>query len=304
MSGNYEVQMGESTEPLPHEQLVQWVTGAHAIVSMPDDVIGEDVFAAAGPQLKIVANYAVGSSNVDLAAAIARHVWVTHTPGVENTAVAELTFGLALALLRGILPADAFVRSGKFTHWDAANFIGRELERSTLGIVGLGQTGSAVATRGRAFGMRVIYHDVVRKEQFEAATGVEYAALDDVFRQADLVTLHLPMQQATFHLVGRERLALMQPTAYLVNLSCGPLVDEAALMATLQAGELAGAALDVYEREPELAAGLTDLPNVLLTPHIGGATRQAREAMGRLVTESVIAALAGRTPPHLVEGTS
>ena len=300
---DFDVVIHDSTDPLPPDKLKEFVRGAHAIVSIADDKMTGEVCDAAGPQLKIIANYAVGYDNVDLSAAIARDIWVTHTPGVENSAVCELTFGLALALMRGVVLGDSLVRNGKFDHWDAFRLVGPQLDRSTLGIIGLGQIGSTVAERAKAFGMRVIYFDVLRKHKLEDAIGAEYVPLEDVFSQADLVTLHVPLTPETHHLVSKKQLDLMKPTAYLLNLCRGPVVDEAALVRALQQRRIAGAGLDVYEHEPHLTPGLAKLDNVVLTPHLGSSTEAAREAMGRLVAESVRAALAGKTPPNLVEGT-
>ncbi len=294
----FDVVVHDSVKPMKPEELVAFVRGAHAIVPISDDKMTEEVFAAAGPDLKIVANY-----NVDLAAAVARDVWVTHTVGVENSAVCELTFGLALALMRGIVLGDRLVRAGTFKYWDAFRLLGPELDRHTLGIVGLGQIGSTVAERAKGFNMRVVYYDVLRKHKLEEAIGVEYVALDEVFKQADVVTLHVPLTEETRRLVNKERLGLMKPTAHLLNLCRGPVVDEAALVAALKAGRIAGAGLDVYEREPALTPGLADLDNVVLTPHLGSSSLPSREGMARLVAESVTAALAGRTPPNRVEGT-
>ncbi len=299
----FAVRMHDSTDPLEPEKLQEFVRGADAIVSIADDNMTGAVCDAAGPQLKIIANYAVGYDNVDLDAAIARHIWVTHTPGVENSAVCELTFALALALLRGVIQGNAIVRAGKFEHWDAFTLVGPELNRGTLGIIGLGQIGATVAERARGFDMRVIYFDVLRKHKLEEAIGVIYVALEAVFTQADVVTLHVPLTPETRHLVTKTQLELMKPTAYLLNLCRGPVVDEAALVDALKAKKIAGAGLDVYEHEPRLTPGLTELDNVVLTPHLGSSTAPAREAMGRLVAESVTAALSGHTPPNLIEGT-
>jgi len=288
----------DSTDPLSPEKLREFVRGAHAIVSIADDKMTGEVCDAAGPQLKIIANYAVGYDNVDLGAAIQRNIWVTHTPGVENSAV-----GLIIALMRGIVAGDALVRGGKFKHWDAYTLVGPELNRATLGIIGLGQIGSTVAERAKGFDMRVLYFDVVRKNKLEEAIGVEYIAREDIFKQADVITLHVPLTPATHHMVAREHLALMKPSAFLLNLCRGPVVDETALVAALKSRKIAGAGLDVYEHEPRLTPGLAELDNVVLTPHLGSSSAPAREAMGRLVAESVIAALSGHTPPNLIEGT-
>ena len=293
---HFEVALHDSTDRLPPEKLKEFVRGAHAIISIADDKMTGEICDAAGPQLKIIANYAVGYDNVDLGAAIARDIWVTHTPGVENSAVCELTFGLIIALMRGIILGDAQVRAGKFKHWDAFRLVGPELHRATLGIIGLGQIGSTVAERAKGFDMRVVYFDVLRKHKLEEAIGVEYVALEEVFRQADVVTLHVPLTPDTHHLVSQAHLALMKPAAYLLNLCRGPVVDEAALVDALKKHQIAGAGLDVYEHEPRLTPGLAELDNVVLTPHLGSSSAPAREAMGRLVAESVMAALSGHTP--------
>jgi len=249
--GRVEVVMCDSVEPMLPEELVEFVRGAHAIVSIADDKITPEVFDAAGADLKIVANYAVGYDNVDISAAVERDVWVTHTVGVEKGAVCELTFGLALSLMRGIVLGDRLVREGKFKYWDAFRLLGPELYRHTLGIVGLGQIGSTVAERAKGFSMRVIYYDVLRKHKLEEAIGVEYVSLDEVVVQADVVTLHVPLTQETRRLVDEGRLSKMKPTAYLLNLCRGPVVDEAALVGALKNGRIAGAALDVYGHEPK-----------------------------------------------------
>ncbi len=303
LRAHFDVKLHDSIEPLPADKLEAFVRDVDAIVSIADDNMTEAVFEAAGPRLKIVANYAVGYDNIDLDAAIARNIWVTHTPGVENNAVAELTFGLALAQMRGIVRGDAIVRAGKFKHWDAFTLLGPELYRSTLGIVGLGQIGSTVAERAVGFDMRVLYFDVLRKHKLEEAIGVTYMPLDEVFAQSDVVTLHVPLTRETRHMVDKRLLGRMKPTAYLLNLCRGPVVDEAALVAALKVKQIAGAALDVFEHEPQLSPGLADLDNVTFTPHLGSSSLPAREAMGRLVADSVIAALSGRTPANLVEGT-
>ena len=298
----FDVRLHDSVQPLTPEELHEFVKGAHAIASIADDKITPEVFEAAGPQLRIVAQYAVGYDNIDLDEAVKRHIWVTHTPGAENSAVCELTFGLALALLRGIVLGDRMVRSGQFHFWNGFTLVGPELDRATLGIIGLGQIGATVAERARGFNMRVVYYDVLRKHKLEDAIGVEYVELDEVFRQADVVTLHVPLTPETRHLVNSERLLLMKPSAHLLNLCRGPVVDESALVEALKSHRIAGAALDVYEHEPHLTQGLAELENVVLTPHLGSSTWPAREAMGRMVVSSVTEAVAGKIPTNRVEG--
>lgn len=278
-----------------------------ALLCQLTDRIDGDVFDAGKPTLKIVANYAVGVDNIDLAAAKARDIIVTNTPGVLTDAVAEHTVALMFALARRIPEADQYAKSGRYTGWDPFLFLGTELKGKTLGIIGLGRIGFGVAERCvKGMGMRVCYHDPKTNPDFERELGGQFRSLDDLLRESDIVSIHVPLLPATHHLINAERLSRMKPTSFLINTSRGPIVDEAALFDALERKQIAGAALDVFECEPSITCGADDhlrlkaLPNVILTPHIASATVEARQAMSRLAAENILAMLEGREPPNKV----
>ncbi|MEK7090583.1 MAG: D-glycerate dehydrogenase, partial [Patescibacteria group bacterium] len=263
----------------------------------------DDVFDAAGPQCKIFANYAVGYDNVDIKAAADRNILITNTPGVLTNTVAEHAFALMLGLAHRICESDRFTRAGKYVGWAPMLLLGNDLSGKTIGIVGLGRIGSRVAHHAvSGFDAKVIYHDVKRNEDFEKEFGASYKEqIDDLLREADFVSIHVPLLDSTRHLINAERLRMMKPSAYLVNTSRGPIVDEAALVEALKANIIRGAALDVFENEPAFAPGLTDLENVILTPHTASATEETRQAMSELAARNIISALAGNEPPNLVK---
>jgi lactate dehydrogenase-like 2-hydroxyacid dehydrogenase len=274
-----------------------------AVLSDLNDKIDGEVFAAAGAQCRIFANYAVGFDNVDLKAAADAGVVITNTPGVLTDTVAEHAFALILAIARRIAEGDRFTRAGKYHGWEPMLLLGTDVSKKTLGIVGLGRIGSRVAHHAvRGFDMNVMYYDVKRNEEFEKESGAEYHAdPDEIFRTADFVSIHVPLMAATHHLVDERRLALMKKTAYLINTSRGPVVDETALVSALKNGVIRGAALDVYEHEPALAPGLAELENVVLTPHTASATEYARQAMSELAASNIIEVLEGRPPLNPVQ---
>jgi glyoxylate reductase len=280
----YEVVLGQSEDPYPGEELTALVAGADGIVALLIDRIDATVLDAAGPQLEVVANFAVGYDNVDLSAAAQRGIKVANTPDVLTEAVAEHTFALILAVARRLVEGDRIVRERRFHRWGPSFLLGMELRGKTLLVVGPGRIGKEVARiAADGFGM-----------------GVEVVGPRDDLRtalSADVLSLHVPLVPETHHLIGRKELRAMKPNAILVNTSRGPVVDEGALVEALSSGEIAGAGLDVYEREPELASGLAELDNVVLAPHTASATREARTAMSRLCAENVIAALEGRPLP-------
>jgi glyoxylate reductase len=268
--------------------LLERPEGAVGIVATPRDRIDGAFLDAAGPQLRIVALFAVGYDNVELAAATERGVVVTNTPDVLTGATAELTLALLLALLRRVAEGDRFVRGGE--QWAIAPtfMLGTGLEGKTLGVVGLGRIGREVARLAGCFGMRVVHSS--------RSGGLP---LGELLAEADAVTLHCPLTAATRHLIDEEALRRMRPTAVLVNTARGPIVDEDALVRALERGELAGAALDVYEHEPAVHPGLVGRDDVVLTPHVGSATTEAREAMGMLCVEALRAVLLeGRIPSN------
>jgi len=261
--------------------------GCDALLCLLTDRI-DDALLAAAPRLRIVANMAVGTDNVDLAAARARNVAVSNTPDVLTDATADLTWALLLATARRLAWGDRYVRGGGFTGWHPELGIGADVTGRTLGIVGPGRIGRAVAERARGFRMEVLLHG-------RSSTGLP---LDELLERSDFVSLHLPLSPETRHLIGERELRRMRPHAILVNTARGPIVDEAALVRALREGWIAGAGLDVFEREPALAPGLAELPQVVLAPHVGSATTATRDRMAELAAESIVAALAGKPIPR------
>ena len=263
--------------------VVEEVAGSAGLVTIPADVVGARLFDAAGPDLRIVANFGVGYDSVDVAEATRRGIVVSNTPDVLTQATAELTVALLLSLLRRVTEGDRLVRRQDAWALSPTFMLGEGLAGKTLGVVGLGRIGREVARLAGAFGMRVVH---------TGGSGPhEELPLERLLAEADVVTLHVPLKPETHHLIGQRELALMRPNGVLVNVSRGPVVDEAALVEALAGGQIAGAALDVYEREPEVSAGLLGLENVVLTPHLGSSTHTAREAMGMLCADALEAVL-------------
>jgi lactate dehydrogenase-like 2-hydroxyacid dehydrogenase len=296
LSASFEVTMNDSLRLLSKEEIVAGLKGCDALLSLLSDSIDAAVIDAS-PGLKIIANYGAGFNNIDLAAATARGIPVTNTPAVSTDATADLTLGLIIAIARRIVEGDKNTRAGKFTGWAPLYHLGVEVTGKTLGIVGMGNIGKAVAKRARGFDMRVLYHTRTRLSPAqEAELGIEYRPLAEVIAAADFLTFHVSYDPSLRHLIGAAELAAMKKTAYLINAARGPLIDEAALLAALRAGTIAGAALDVYEFEPRITPGLEELDNVILCPHLGNATVETRDAMARLAAENIIAVLGGRRP--------
>ena len=285
---------------IPRSALLKRAKGVHGILSLLTDKIDEAVLKAAGSQLMIVANYAVGYDNLDLAALKKRGVQAANTPGVLDGAVAEHAFALMVACAKRIVEADRFTRAGKYKGWEPELLLGMELSGKAIGILGLGRIGAGVAKRAQAMGMRVLYNDVKRNEAFEKETGAAYVTVNDLLKGADVVSLHVPLLPSTRHLIDAKKLRLMKKTAILINTSRGPVIDERALVAALKAKRLGGAGLDVYENEPKLAPGLAKLPNVVLTPHTASATVETRGRMARDAAQAIVDILAGKTPPNLI----
>ncbi len=273
-----------------------------AVLCLLTDKIDKEVFSAV-PTAKIFANYAVGYDNINLSDAKEKNVMVANTPGVLTETVAEHTFALMLAISHRVSEADRFTRAGNYKGWAPMLLLGANLAGKTLGIVGLGRIGSTVAGYAvRGFRAKIIYYDVNRNEDFEKEFQAEYRKdVDDVLKEADFISIHVPLLESTRHLINKERLSMMKPTAYLINTSRGPVIDEQALAEALKNKIIKGAALDVFENEPALAPGLAELENVILTPHIASATEETRSKMSDIAAENIIAALEGRVPPNLVQ---
>jgi glyoxylate reductase len=290
----------EEDRPPSRDELLALVRDADGLLCLLTERIDAEVLDAA-PRLRVVSNYAVGVNNIDVAEATRRGILVTNTPDVLTEATADFTWALILAACRRLGEGERLVRAGAWRGWSPTQLLGADVYGKTLGIVGLGRIGRAVARRAGGFAMPVLHHTQHPVDPaVERSLGARPVALDDLLRAADVVSLHVPYTPATHHLVDAARLRLMRPSAYLVNTARGPLVDEAALVEALRAGVIAGAGLDVYEREPALTPGLVELPNVVLAPHLGSATVEARTAMADLAAENLLAALAGRRPPHPV----
>jgi glyoxylate reductase len=286
--------------PPPHDEIVRRAADADALLTMLSDRIDAAVLDA-GCQLRVVANMAVGYDNIDVEAATARGILVTNTPGVLTETTADMAFALLLAAARRVTEGDKLVRAGGWKTWHPSFLLGRDIHGATLGIVGLGQIGLAVARRARGFGMRVLYHDVAHKAQAESELGLEFADLERLLGESDFVTLHVFLSPQTRHLIGERELALMKPTAILVNTARGPVVDQKALYTALKGGQIAAAGLDVTEEEPvPLDDPLLTLDNVTITPHVASATVATRERMAAIAVENVLATLRGELPPNCV----
>lgn len=287
---------------MSEKQLKAFVKGADAIVSLLTEKISDSVLEAAGPQLKIVAQYAVGFDNIDLEAAKKRGVIVTNTPGfLSGPAVAEHVFNLMFAIARHTVPADKFMRGGKYKQWDPNLFLGQQLTGKTVGIVGGGQIGSIFAgICHKGLGMKVLYTDIVKNERLETELGAKKVALERLLVNSDVVSLHVPLLPSTRHLIGKEQFHIMKPNAILINTSRGPVVDENALVKALSGRVIAGAGLDVFEFEPHLAKGLAKMESVVVTPHIGSATVDARIAMAECVAKNVTLVLSGKSAENIV----
>jgi len=293
-----DVWLNPEDRPLARDELHAAIAGADAVVTLLHDRVDDDFLGAAGPQLRVVANVAVGYDNVDVPACATRGVRFTNTPGVLTDATADIAFALILMATRRLAEGERLVRAGGRWSWNMFFMLGTGIQGKVLGIVGLGQIGTATARRARAFGMEIAYTGRRRAAPaLEEELGARFLALDELLAAADVVSLHCPLTEETWHLIDAERLRLMKPTAFLVNTTRGPVVDEAALAEALREGVIAGAGLDVFEREPEVHPGLLDLDNAVLIPHLGSATVETRTAMAVLAAENVLAVLGGREPP-------
>ncbi|MEK7237161.1 MAG: D-glycerate dehydrogenase [Nitrospirota bacterium] len=269
-----------------------------AIVTLGDRIDAETIHAAT--RLKILANYAVGYNNIDLAAAQQRGLIVTNTPDVLTDATADLTWALLLATARRVVEGDTLVRSGRWTGWSPTQLLGAEVSGKTLGIIGMGRIGQAVAQRAVGFRMAVRYHTSHPPATSSLPHEWEHRSLQDLLRETDIVTIHAPLTPATHHLIGARELAWMKPTAFVINTARGPIVDEGALVNALRLRTIAGAGLDVYEQEPALHSALAQLKQVVLLPHLGSATLHARVQMGLVCLKNIQAVLEGRPAPNHV----
>jgi glyoxylate reductase len=295
VDAGHEIVQRDDDTPWTRRELVEAAGDVDAIVCLLTDRIDADVLAAGAPRLQVVATVAVGYDNIDLEAAAANGVAVCNTPGVLDETTADLAFLLVLAAARRSTEAEADLRAGRWAGWGIEDHLGTDVHGATLGLVGFGRIGQAVARRARGFGMTVLHH--TRND-----TGIEgwVADLDELFAASDIVSLHIPLTSGARHLVDARRLALMKSDAVLVNTSRGPVVDEEALASALESGAIAAAGIDVYEREPEVHPRLLRAPGAVLLPHVGSATTATRLRMARVASEGARAVLAGERPENLV----
>ncbi|MFN8215293.1 MAG: D-glycerate dehydrogenase [Solirubrobacterales bacterium] len=292
-----EVRVGAAAGSPPRGELERLVTGADAILAVPTAAVDGAVADLAGPGRKVVANIAVGYDNLAVEELVERGVTVTNTPGVLTAATADLAIALILSVSRRLGEGERVIRSRTEWVWGLDFMLGRSIQGRTLGVVGMGEIGRATAARARAFGMEIAYFNRSRLDPgVEAELGARWLAFEELLETADVLTLHCPLTPQTRHLIDAAALARMKPSAFLVNTARGPVVDEAALAAALAAGTIAGAALDVFEREPEVHPGLLELDNVVLVPHLGSATVETREQMATLAARNAIEVSAGRPP--------
>ncbi|MBN1489272.1 MAG: D-glycerate dehydrogenase [Phycisphaerae bacterium] len=294
-----EFDMNPDDRVLSHAALIEAVRGREGVLCLLTDTVDEAVLAAAGPRCRVFANFAVGFDNIDVAAATRRGILVTNTPGVLTETTADLAWALLFAVARRTVEGDRHFRSGHWDGWAPMQFLGHDVYGSTLGVVGAGRIGTAVALRSVGFRTRVLYANPEPNAELDAIGG-RRVSLDELLRESDFVTLHVPLDDSTRHLIGAHELALMKPTACLINTARGPIVDEAALVVALRDGQISGAGLDVYENEPAPAPGLTALDNVVCLPHLGSATLATRSRMAVMAADNLIAALHGERPPNVV----
>ena len=297
----YEVLVSEFDRPLTQEELLNKAKGADGLLTLLTDRIDGDLMDAVGPQLKMISSYAVGFDNIDVKAASDRGIVVTNTPSDEvNEAVAEHTWALILALSRRIVEADEATRRGMYRGWEPDIFLGINLIGKTLGIIGLGRIGTMVARRAKGYNMTVVYNKHSPDPEAESQLGVRFVTLEELLASSDVVTLHVPLTEETRHMINSATLAKMKKGNFLINTARGPCVDEHALIESLKSGHLGGAALDVYDNEPNISPELVVMENVILTPHIASATKEARDKMGELAVGALLDVFNGTKPQNII----
>ena len=299
----YEVDVSPFDRPMTKDELIAALKAKpyDAVLTLLNDRIDTDVFDAA-PSVKIFANYTIGFDNFDVEEGKKRGIYLTNAPGGGADRVAEHAWALILALTCRVVEGDSYMRAGKYTGWDPMLLPGIKISGKVFGLIGAGRIGTEAARiASRGFGMRVAYHDIVRNEKIESIHGATYwPTIEDVLKQSDVISIHVPLTDETHHLMNESRLRLMKPSAYLINTSRGPVIDEKALVNALKLGIIAGAGLDVFEEEPALAPGLKELNNAVITPHIASASLDARADMARISATNIIDTLEGGVPKDMV----
>ena len=300
LAGRVQLDFHDSDDGLPSADLLARLADKDGLICQLTDRIDAALMDAV-PNVRVVSNVAVGFDNIDIPAATERGVIVTNTPGVLTDTTADLAFALILGAGRRLGESERYLRAGRFRQWRIDLLTGWDIWGSTLGVLGMGRIGQAVARRGRGFNMRVLYYDPLRQsEDLERELGIEYVSKDELLAQADFLSLHCALTAETHHLIGADELSAMKPTSVLVNTSRGPVVDEAALADALEAGVIAAAGLDVFEHEPEVHLKLLRLENALIVPHIASASVATRTRMCVMAAENVVAGLSGHRPPNIV----
>jgi len=295
---HYEVDIFPEKRPITKEEMISGAMDCDGLLPLLTDKVDAEVMDETG--IKAIANYAVGVDNIDITAASQRNIPVTNTPGVLTDATADLTWALLLSVSRRIVEADNYLREGNFVGWDSMLYLGGDFAGRTIGIIGLGRIGQAVARRASGFDMNIIYHSTSSHPKLESELGMKRVSLEELLRESDYVTIHTPYSKNTHHLIGKEEFEIMKPTAYLINTARGKVVKEEELVVALVTGKIDGAGLDVYYNEPKVNKGLIDLPNVVLLPHIGTASIYTRSKMAIMAAENLHAALIGEKPENIV----
>jgi len=295
----FEVDINPDDRPLTREELLNNIKGCEGVLCLLTDKI-DDVLFDANPEIKGFANYAVGYDNIDVKAASARKIPISNTPGVLTDATADMAWALLFSAARRVVESDGFIRTGEWGGWGPLQYIGGDITGATLGIIGAGRIGTAMAMKSRGFGMKVLYHDALRNSVLEDKLGAIKVGFDEIIAESDYISVHVPLMAETRGLINADVFKKMKKSAYLINTSRGPVVDEAALVDSLKTGEIAGAGLDVFEKEPETAPGLTELTNVVITPHTASATIQTRNNMALKAAANLTAMLKGRRVPDCV----
>lgn len=293
------VEVSGHDRALSREELIGQAHNRDGLLTMLTDTINAE-FLAAYPTIRAISNYAVGYNNIDVGECTRRKIGVANTPGVLTDATAETAWTLIFAAARRLVEGEAMVRGGHWAGWGPMQCVGMGISGKTLGIVGAGRIGQRVAEMSRGFGMRVLYTSRSSKPEFEQATGARHVSLETLLRESDFISLHPPLTAETRHLIGATQLAMMKPTAVLVNTARGPIVDEKQLIMALREKRIFAAGLDVYENEPALTPGLAELPNVVLLPHVGSATVETRDRMAVMAAENLLAMLQNKKPPFPV----
>ncbi len=304
LEATHEVELNHDDRPMPREQILRKIEGKDGLLCMITDTVDTELLMRA-PRLKVIANYGVGFNNIDIEAASRMGVPVTNTPGVLTAATADLAFALILSTGRRVVEGDRYTRAGRFQFWAPFHFLGSEISGKTLGIVGMGRIGQAVARRAAGFDMKIIYTGRHRLPvKTERRLNAAYADMATLLTRSDFVSLHVPLNKQTWHLIDADAFASMKPGAFLINTSRGPVIDETALCEALGKKIIKGAGLDVYENEPDITPGLLELDNVVLLPHAGSASIETRTKMARMALDNLIAGLIGQRPPNCLNWDS